>query len=622
MMMPSERPLDITSAAIDHLLLSACDDAQLAASVVTALVNRVSDPEHHPESFSWDAERVAALENALFATNHISHEPLLAFCLVFVSHFAPAHRARFIDRGLKVRTTCARAVALAIEHDFPGATELAGAALDEKSTVALRLTIRALVEWKPEELPRLAGKILRHARSRNRAVRVQVARACAELQSAEVVPVLKQLFSDPEASVRVAALTGLVTSASDADVYVSLALRDPSSWLRRVAVKVALEFKIAVNPQDVEPLLQDSEWSLRRDGFMLLYQADPALALTLIDRAEFDPQVKKALLEDLGVVSTAGEIQAQAVAADGVTEESEMASRLRMFYADDLGATLSDDLQRAIEGGWPEELLRDLVSFVFLGRLANAALSGNDAEVAMAEFERLRRGLLTARDGPTALAFLDELKKAVGVPLDSHKWKSRFKRLIERTKRRPATTRWFEAFCIGFVVSGVSDDSHFDDEAFATAPAFDPREVLNQATIRSDLFDDHAFTELVSVWMRKKESNLAIEQAPSTPIWLPLEPMLTQWAWLRASPVCLGFLTLDFGVSGQMTWPWLTLTEPPELAEGSKSLLTACGRESDALLIQQRLAALAQSPQPPAWVVQAREGALAVPLAVGGGVVT
>ena len=406
-MLPSNVPLDVASEAIERLLPPACTDLQLAEYVVAALINGVITRDsvggvlpafspHRP--IRWNADRVAELEGILAAAGHRSHPSLLAFCVVFISRFGAADQHRFIERALQDKALRSRAVALAMHAGFPHAAALAAEALEEKSTVVLRMTIRAVVEADPAMLPALAPKILKHARSRNRAVRAQVAQACALLQTGEALPVLEQLFTDPEPTVRVSALRGLVMLSADAASYVSVALRDPSAWLRNEGAKLAYEFHVAVGTQEIEALLRDESSSVRRDGLKLLYQVDPALATSLVHTVELSPMMMDQIFSELGIVvqSSGAESPSSPVSFEShPTRNLDTRESRREFYTRCFEATISEDFGSTAAPRLSPDLLNESVAFVFLGRLVAAALHGYSR--AIDESDGLRQELLQAR---------------------------------------------------------------------------------------------------------------------------------------------------------------------------------------------------------------------------------
>lgn len=190
-------------------------------------------------------------------------------------------RARILARFRSLSSPVLRAVAFSKGEiptgDWP--PEIIAEALADPSTVVVKTALQLLNERGAEAIRVQLPAVLFQLGSRNRAVRIEGAKALAELSREEAEAPLLKLLADPERTVRrqaVELLPGLL--GNDAIPHLLLALRDPAPLVR---IEVCLQLARTPAPEVLEALLarlQDTHDRVREQAFKSLAALDPNLA--------------------------------------------------------------------------------------------------------------------------------------------------------------------------------------------------------------------------------------------------------------------------------------------------------------------------------------------------------
>jgi hypothetical protein len=207
------------------------------------------------------------------------HQDWLAAILFRASHFPPDALGERLDAA----TAYPELVALLLAwHGFtrlPGGRDWCVGLLTHRGTTVVRLAIEQLVRHWPDAVRDHARAIAAHAASRNRTLRVIVARAVPEMPVEIAESLLDTLLTDPERTVRHA---GLIAAAAVLGrrvwPHVALALRDPAPLVRIEATRIAGRLN---GPGVAEALLErfrDAHPKVRSEAIRTLFELDADLA--------------------------------------------------------------------------------------------------------------------------------------------------------------------------------------------------------------------------------------------------------------------------------------------------------------------------------------------------------
>jgi hypothetical protein len=268
-------------AVASGLLDQAVTEPRLRDAAVKAFITVLRESPSVPE---FDADRILAWESRLREEGSPLHQDWLASILFRASHFPPDALGERLDAATAYPELVAMLMTWPGFSRLPGARDWCVGLLTHRGTAVVRLAIERLVTYWPDAVRDHAPVIAAHASSRNRTVRVIVARAVPHMPVEIAEPLLDTLLTDPERTVRHA---GLIAAA---DVlgprvwpHVALALRDPAPLVRIEATRIAGRLNA---PGVAEALLErfrDAHPKVRREAVRTLYDLDADLAMRHMD---------------------------------------------------------------------------------------------------------------------------------------------------------------------------------------------------------------------------------------------------------------------------------------------------------------------------------------------------
>ncbi len=564
-------------ATIGKLLEFAISEAGLCEIVARTLIHRGKLRPYSPTT-------LLEFERILSGKQSTLHQKFYKMMVDNAAIFSKEQLHEMVQTGLQNPDIYPRVLELAAELNSREARVACREALGHRSTVVVRHAISALIKMGSAAILENLPAILRHSRSKNRAVRRSVCIALRLLdKSEEIQMTLESHLTDPERTVRREALISLVTILGDeARSSVLLALTDTAPLVRVEACKLLTESKY---PGVTEALLErfhDSSTAVRAAAFKSLAVLDRNLAFRNAQSVLDAVGDARVLLREIGVTQeelarlkhTSGSEDflggLVSVMDLGDDEISLYIGSFNGTITDEVSSNTSCDVQRT-ETVSDHKLYRAL----YCGKLTIGTMGGNYRAFYHA-LDLCKELTKYPETSPTLIRLIEETIVASRRHTLYNKPDLVFEILQICRKGHKKERILAQAYFIG-LLEGKTRQWDNPSEIFHRGFGGVQADMLcNTVSLRTLTDVDEGFMSFLrnlQAAQKTHNENPGVIKTGIGMVWMPITRNLLCWCRLRATPCCLGFILTQFEANESPPNPWQTIETSPCLSEPTTYLL-------------------------------------------------